>query len=52
MEKKAEKVYREDESLGLKTYLKGLINKEEFHIISGIICIVLYFHIRSIIFPG
>jgi len=33
-------------------YLKGLINKEAFHIISGFICIVLYFYIRSIIFLG
>ena len=30
-------------------YLKGLINKESFHIISGFICIILYFLIRSII---
>ena len=30
-------------------YLKGFINKESFHIISGFICIVLYFHLKSIV---
>jgi len=31
-------------------YLKGLINKVSFHLVSGFTCIVLYFYIRSIIF--